>query len=261
MLTKFKSFLRIVLPRPINNFLHILRNWSDLFQVVSFLAEDMPNVSLKDKLRIVKNLYVITFNVDSPHTQGEILTFIRTILVLPSEKKGVIVEAGCFKGSSTAKFSLAADITERTLVVFDSFEGIPENDEPHTKNIFGGNTTFKKGDYSGALDEVKLNVANYGNIHCCRFIKGWFDETMRSFKEPIVAAYIDVDLASSTRTCIKFLYPLLENGCALYSQDGHLPLVLDVFNNDQFWLQEVDSKKPVVHGFGKSKLIKVTKEA
>jgi len=146
MLTKFKSYLKDVLPKPIYFFLRILRNWRDLFSVISFLAEDMPNVSLKDKLRIVKKLYVITFNIDSEHTQDEILNFIRTILVLPSEKKGVIVEAGCFKGSSTAKFSLAADIAKRTLVVFDSFEGIPENDEPHDKNIFGGKAGFTKGD-------------------------------------------------------------------------------------------------------------------
>ena len=261
MLTMLKSFLKKVRPRSICNSLRILHNWRDLFSVISFLTEDTPNVSLKDKLRIVKRLYIITFNIDSPHTHDEILNFIRTILALPPEKKGVIVEAGCFKGSSTAKFSLAADIAERTLVVFDSFEGIPENDEPHYKNIFGGDAAFKKGDYCGALEEVKSNVTKYGNIHCCRFIQGWFDETMPGFKEPIVAAYIDVDLTSSTRTCIKFLYPLLEKGCALYSHDGHLPLVLDVFSNDEFWLQEVGFKKPTVQGFGKSKLIKVIKEA
>lgn len=260
MLTRFKSFLKNALPRPIYNFLRILRNWRDLFSVISFLAEKIPNVSLNDKIRIVKKLYAINFRIDSPHTQDEILKFIRTILFLPSEKKGVIVEAGCYKGSSTAKFSLAADIARRTLVVFDSFEGIPENNEPHDKNIFGGDASFKKGDYCGALEEVKSNVTKYGKVHCCRFIKGWFDETMPGFNEPVAAAYIDVDLVSSTRTCIKFLYPLLEQGGTLYSQDGHLPLVLDVFSNDEFWLQEVGFKKPTVEGLGKSKLIKVVKE-
>ncbi|MCW5608422.1 MAG: class I SAM-dependent methyltransferase [Nitrosomonas sp.] len=260
MFAKFKSFLKKVLPTPLYIFLLALRNWKDLFPVISFLSDNIPNVSLRQKLRIVKQLYIINFNVESPHTQAEILNFIRTILTFSPEKKGVIVEAGCFKGSSTAKFSLAADIAGRTLVVFDSFEGIPENDEPHDKNIFGGDASFKKGDYCGALEEVKSNVARFGNIGCCRFIKGWFDDTMPDFKEPVIAVYLDVDLASSTRTCLKYLYPLLEKGGVIYSQDGHLPLVLDVFNDDKFWLNEVGFEKPLIHGIGKVKLISATKE-
>lgn len=45
-----------------------------------------------------------------------------------------------------------------------------------------------------------------------RFIKGWFEDTMPVFNERIIAAYIDVDLASSTKTCLKYLYPLLVPG-------------------------------------------------
>jgi O-methyltransferase len=225
------------------------------------LLEDIPKVSLGDKMRILKQLYVISVNVESPHTQDEMLRFIRAILTLPSGTRGSVVEAGCYKGSSTAKFSLAADIAGRTLVVFDSFEGIPENDESHEKNIFGGPAFFRKGDYRGTLEEVKTNVARFGKLDRCRFVKGWFDDTMPDFREPIAAVYIDVDLASSTRCCLKHLYPLLEDGCALYSQDGHLPLVLRVFNDDEFWSKEVGFAKPSIQGFGKSKLIRVAKGA
>jgi O-methyltransferase len=262
MIDKFRSLLRKVLPTPLYNFVfRTLRSLNDSFSVISFFLSDIPNISAKQKLHIIKQLYVISLNVDSPHEQDEILDFIRTILTLPLDRKGVIVEAGCFKGGSTAKFSLAAEITGRTLVVFDSFEGIPANDEPHGKNIFGGNASFKKGDYCGALQEVKSNVAKFGNIGCCRFIKGWFDDTMPDFKEPIAAMYLDVDLASSTRTCLKYLYPLLEKGGAIYSQDAHLPLVIDVFNDDEFWSKEVGFKKPSMYGIGKKTLIKATKNA
>ena len=68
----------------------------------------------------------------------EVLAYVTTILKLPKTTEGCIVECGCYKGSSTAKFSLAAKYSGRKLVVFDSFEGIPENDERHGKNIFGG---------------------------------------------------------------------------------------------------------------------------
>jgi len=66
-----------------------------------------------------------------------------------------------------------------------------------------------------------------------------------------------VDLASSTRTCLKYLYPLLESNGVLYSQDGHLPLVIDVFDNDNFWLSEVGCKRPQILGLGEKKLIKI----
>ena len=115
--------------------------------------------------------------------------------------------------------------------------------------------------YCGALEEVKANVAKYGKIDRCRFIQGWFDDTMPHFHEPIATAYIDVDLVSSTKTCLKYLYPLLAPGGILYSQDGHLPLVIEVFDDDSFWENEVGCKKPRMLGLGTSKLITVFKDA
>ena len=81
-----------------------------------------------------------------------------------------------------------------------------------------------KGKYCGSLEEVKNNIAKYGEIGVCHFIKGWFEETMSLFNKRIAAAYLDVDLASSTKTCLKYLYPLLVPGGVIISQDGDFPL-------------------------------------
>lgn len=246
MLDKVKTSLRMYLPDSVLKLIRILRNWKDVFAIVRFLLADLSVISIRERMNLIVRLYVISFDIDSPHTQEEMLAFICTILSLPGKDDGVIVEAGCFKGASTAKFSIAARVANRKLVVFDSFEGIPENDEPHEKSIFGESVGFKEGDYCGALEEVKLNVAKYGCIESCVFIKGWFDLTMPEFDMPVSAIYLDVDLASSTRTCIKYLFPLLKNGGSLYSQDGHLPLVIDVFNDNKFWVDEVGYQKPQV---------------
>lgn len=224
-----------------------------------FLSESIQGVGINSKIRLIKRLHAVTRNVESPHTEREILTFIAHILKLPPSEPGVIVEAGCFKGSSTAKFSLAAALAGRELVVFDSFEGIPSNDEDHGKTIFGDAAYFGAGDYKGSLNEVRDNVTRFGEVSACRFIKGWFEQTMPEFNEPVAAAYIDVDLASSTRTAIKYLYPLLRSGGSLYSQDGHLPLVLEVFDDADFWRNEVGFPKPTTAGFGTEKLIRVNK--
>jgi len=257
-----KHLLKKVLPTRLYNLLRAIktwRYWRDVKPCMQFLLNCNMTASLSIRLGIIKQLYVISHRIDSPHNHEEILSFIKTILSLPTDSRGVIVEAGCYKGSSTAKFSLAANIVGKKLVVLDSFQGIPENIEPHEKTIFGSQSSFKKGLYCGTLDEVIANVSKYGRIASCRFVEGWFEDTLPTFKEPISAIYLDVDLVSSTHTCLKYLYPLLEPGGVLFSQDGHLPLVIDLFDSDRFWSDEIGCKKPTVFGLGKKKLIKIVK--
>lgn len=224
-----------------------------------FLLDKNFDLPLGERLRLVKRFIDISVHVKSPHTQEEILGFTKEILALPKSDTGVVVEAGCFKGSSTAKFSLAAKFTDKKLMVFDSFRGIPPNDEKHEKNIFGGSAGFREGDYCGTLDEVKQTVQQYGAIDHCVFVEGYFESTMPGFSQPVSAAYIDVDLVSSTRTCIRYLYPLLKEGGAIYSQDGHLPLVIELLDDDEFWAKEIGIPKPRIVGLREKKLIKIEK--
>lgn len=231
----------------------------DVFSVITFLVGRNPRVSLMQRLKLVLQLYRISYHVRCEHSQTEIIRFIRAILSIPSNQDGCVIEAGSFKGGSTAKFSLAARLANRELLVFDSFEGIPENSEPHDKNIFGGRVGFFRGDYCGTLEEVKANVSRFGDIGVCRFVKGFFKDTMPHFDRPVAVAYLDVDLASSTRTCLKHLWPLLIPGGVIFSQDGHLPLVLDVFEDDRFWSGEVGVPKPTPMNVGTNKLIWVQK--
>ncbi|MBV9302341.1 MAG: class I SAM-dependent methyltransferase [Acidobacteriaceae bacterium] len=227
----------------------------DIFAVCSFLFRKHRNARFVQRWELVKRLFLITRHVTCYHSQSEIFAPIKAILALPPEVPGVIVEAGCCKGGSTAKLSLAAALAGRELVVFDSFEGIPDNSEPHDKNIWGGEVKFAEGDYAGTLEEVSGNVRRFGDIKVCRFVKGFFDSTMPDFREPVAVAYLDVDLASSTKTCLKHLWPQIPAGGTLFSQDGHLPLVLKVFADDAFWRHEVNTTKPAVLGFGESKVI------
>lgn len=256
---RIKMKIKKILPKPLLVIYRFFHHPEDVTSLTAFLFKKNLKVSFYKRLCIIKQLYTISYAIDCPHTQHEIISFIKIILLTPLHVKGCVVEAGCYKGGSTAKFSIAAKMANRPLVVFDSFEGIPENKEPHDKNIFGGDASFSKGSYCGTLDEVKRNINKFGELDICELIKGWFDDTMPKFSKSIVAIYLDVDLASSTRTCLKYLYPLLVPGGVLYSQDGHLPLVIDVFKDDEFWKKEVGYPKPHIEGLGKKKLIKIVK--
>jgi O-methyltransferase len=237
----------------------LLTEMIDFARLQTELAQVLPDA--EERKRLLAQIRRVRANVECPHNESHVLSFIVELFRLKPEVPGVIVEAGCFKGGSTAKLSLAASMLGRDLVVFDSFEGLPPNEEPHDSSLLGHSIKgwFDPGKFAGALDEVRHNVETYGDIGPVRFVKGWFDETMPGFDEPICAAYLDVDLAASTRTCLKYLYPRMASGGVLMSQDGDFPLVVDVFRDRDFWEQEVGEPMPVVEGLGTKKILKIVK--
>jgi O-methyltransferase len=259
--TTKKNKLRSLLPWPILFFYRKIRSFpEDLAPFLKFLFKDRSPIPLFKKLWLIYKCYRISYSVDCPHSEGEMIEVISTILSFMGDKKdGVIVEAGSYKGGSSAKLSLAAKLSNRQLIIFDSFEGLPDHQEVHGKNIFGGNACFPPKSYAGSLEEVKNNIRKFGVLDVCEFRKGWFHETMPNFKEPILVAFVDVDLKSSTQTCIKYLYPLLVNGGVLFSHDGHLPWVIDLLSDEKFWEEEVGYKKPSIAGLGYKKLLKIKK--
>jgi O-methyltransferase len=254
-----KDRIKCHLPRGLLLFLRLFRT-SDGAAVTSFLADRRVGLSMMDRCKLILRFYRISLNVHCEHAEAELFLIASATLKLPPAVAGCIVEAGCFKGGSTAKLSTLARIAGRKLVTFDSFEGIPENTEHHGKNIWGGLVAFGKGDYMGELREVQENVRRFGDIECCRFIKGFFEDTLPHFDEPVAAAYIDVDLASSTRSCLKYLWPLLTPGGIIFSQDGHLPLVLKVLADTDFWNKELGCVSPEVVGMGKQQLVWFVKQ-
>lgn len=208
--------------------------------------------------RLAKRLEFVHFALRPPHSHEELLEVVKFILFFAPERQGVVVEAGSYRGASAAKLSAACKVANRRLAIFDSFKGLPHGEAPQT-NIFGDLTKFGRGEYAGSLHEVRRNIARYGVLELCDFHEGWFEETMPAFSAPVIAAYVDVDLVSSTKTCLKKLYPLLVPGGRIFSQDGHLPLVIDLLQDDQFWREEVGFEKPRIDGLGVSKLVTIHK--
>ena len=94
------------------------------------------HISFRHRLGLAMKFYLTSFAIESPHAQYEIISFangregcglratVSRICVsvpdLSPELEGCIVEAGCFKGGSAAKFSLIAEKLGRPLIVFDS---------------------------------------------------------------------------------------------------------------------------------------------
>jgi len=228
-----------------------------------------------ERLALVLKFYKISYYVDCPHTEHEMIAITRQILNLgaggdaangvnghdasATAVPGVIVEAGSFHGGSTAKFSLVAKLCDRQFHVFDSFAGMPENSEEHGKSIYGREHHFPKGSHAVPFEEVKNNVARYGDASRTQFHKGFFSDTMPLFHEPVAAACVNVDLVQSTRDCYHYLYPLLSPGGIIISQDAHFPWIIELFNDNTFWEKELGIKKPAMPGLGTLKFVTVRK--
>lgn len=54
---------------------------------------------------------------------------------------------------------------------------------------------------------------------------------------------------------LRYLWPLLAPGGVMFSQDGHLPLVLDVLKDEAFWRGELRCGPPEIIGMGRKKLV------
>lgn len=229
----------------------------DWRHMASFLG-GAGGMTRRERAALVWGMLRVGYHVECEHTQADLLAVVEAALAVPATTAGFLVEAGCYKGGSAAKLSLAASLMGRRLVAFDSFEGIPANEEDHGQNLFGGEVHFSKGDYRGTLEEVSRNIQRFGDWRSCELVKGWLEDTLPHFKEPVVAAYLDVDLASSTRTCLRFLYPRLVVGGAILSQDGHLPLVNEVFADRAFWTAEVGCAPPRTERLS-DKLVRIRK--
>lgn len=221
-----------------------------------FHATKSPT-TFRERLWLVGRFYIISYRVDCPHTEHELITISRCILNLGATVPGAVVEAGAFHGGSTAKLSLVAKLCGREFDVFDSFEGMPENAEAHGKSIYGREHHFPKGSHAVGLEEVRSNVERYGDASRVRFHKGFFDVTLSNFKKPVALACMNVDLTQSTKDCLRFLCPLLVPGGVIFSQDAHFPWIIELLRDDRFWANEIHSTKPVMRGLGTSKFVEI----
>jgi hypothetical protein len=194
---------------------------------------------------------IASVDMPAPHEPWHIAAFVDAVLENPVP--GVLVECGAYQGASAAKWSHLADMLCRKLVVCDSFRGLPPNSEPHRRSIDDRSIAgmFGAGAYAGSLAEVQATVERYGVPEVVTYLPGWFTDTLPHLAEPVAAAYLDVDLAASARTCLTHLWPLVTPGGCIVSQDGDFPLTLAAMRE---WSATADPA-PVVTGLGESKMV------
>lgn len=156
--------------------------------------------------RVIRRDYRFVSSGISTNIEQRINMFHLVRQVLAYAVEGDLVELGCNEGTSSILVTkiLVDTGSDKKLVLFDSFEGLPS-----VAAIDGG--SFKKGDLATTEDVVRYNFSRYGlplpEIH-----KGWFNETLDALPDKICFAYLDGDLYDSILISLQKVYPRMTKG-------------------------------------------------
>lgn len=210
-------------------------------------------VEFTTKCRLVARMVWNNLRLPTGSSFVEHLIVATKILQIPSDDEGVVVECGCYLGGSTANLSLAAGLCNRTLVVFDSFEGMPEPDEADEAHVLLQSEqvhTYEAGSWRGSLSDVRRNVARYGDLDACEFEKGYFEETLPTFDRPVSLVFLDVGLRGSAETCLEELWPRLRPEGYLFTHDVKHMEISSLFFDRQWWRDHLGRDAPGLVGAG-----------
>ncbi|MEV4256620.1 TylF/MycF family methyltransferase [Spirillospora sp. NPDC049652] len=141
---------------------------------------------------------------------------------------GDVIETGVWRGGASifARAVLRAHgVTDRTVWLADSFEGMPEVDRDRYPGDHAMNL-HKCNDVLGVpLATVQRNFATYGLLDDqVRFLRGWFRDTLPTAPvERLAVLRLDGDFYESTMDALVHLYPKLSPGGFAIIDDYLLP--------------------------------------
>jgi O-methyltransferase len=192
----------------------------------------IKTLSLVDKLKLLVRYLIIDWNVEHSHSPFEISMVCQELARRYANPGEILLEAGCWKGGASAKFSIICKMLGYVCYIYDSFEGVEI-----TEHIDKSEDYDFSGEYSASENTLRDNLGKYGQAEACLIYKGWFCDTLArgSVSSKIKVAFIDCDLAKGTKEALMGIVPcLVDDGC-IFSQDYHIKSVQKLLNNRETW--------------------------
>lgn len=135
---------------------------------------------------------------------------------------GDVVECGTARGGSGALLALTLEAcgSDRTLWLFDTFEGLPA---PTADDPDRAIAELYVGDFRGPIDEVRDLFDRLRILDRTRMVKGLFQETVASAEvESISVLHLDGDWYDSVLVCLDAFYDKVSPGGIIQIDDyGH----------------------------------------
>ena len=141
-----------------------------------------------------------------------------------------ILEFGTNKGYALVKMLYATHylgMKNRIKVHgFDTFEGMPDTDALHDKNIVFNDDEWVTGQFEGNYEALNTYCAKrYSNyeLHKGLFENTLTDEFLQTLKNELpILVWIDCDYYSSASVALQRLIPYLPTGCVVYFDEFEL---------------------------------------
>ena len=157
---------------------------------------------------------------------------------------GDMAEVGVYQGGSA---KLICEVKkEKTLHLFDTFEGLPQvtKEDTHFGIEYWNTGEFK----NTSIENVQKYLAKYKNV---KFYKGKFPETSEPIEKiQFSFVHLDVDLYQSTLDCLQFFFPRMVKGGIIMTHDFHTSGVRkafeEYFNDKQIPQIELSSSQCLI---------------
>jgi O-methyltransferase len=150
---------------------------------------------------------------------------------------GELIETGVWRGGSGMMMALTLlqlGAPDRTIRLFDTFEGHPEPDAEKDIDLWGTRGVDQLAQHkkqnpgvgwgAASIEEVRANLDSTGYPpHLVKLVKGMVEETApRNVPDRIALLRLDTDWYASTRASLEAFYDRLERGGVLLIDDyGH----------------------------------------
>ncbi len=137
---------------------------------------------------------------------------------------GDLIETGVWRGGSVIFMRAllkVAGVTDKTVWVADSFEGLPKPDADKYAADKGDNHYVFSNVLAISQEQVMYNFEKYGLLDGqVKFLKGWFKDTLPTAPiEKLSVLRLDGDMYESTINALDSLYPKLSKGGYLIIDD------------------------------------------
>jgi Macrocin-O-methyltransferase (TylF) len=143
--------------------------------------------------------------------------------VLARDVPGDFIETGVWRGGAVIFMRAllkAQAVTDRTVWVADSFEGLPKPDAAKYP-ADSGDIHYLISDLAVSLEQVQANFQVFSLLDAqVQFLKGWFKDTLPQAPiKKIAVARLDGDIYESTMDALVSIYPKLSVGGYLIVDD------------------------------------------
>jgi O-methyltransferase len=192
----------------------------------------LTRIPLERRLALIARFLRVDWHVRHAHKPFEIAIICRQLGERRANRGEAMVEAGCWHGGSSAKFSIACKALGYRLEIYDSFEGVEPT--PGMTPVVGYDFS---GQYCAAEPGVRATLERFGEPAVCTLHKGWFQDTLGRGAVPfdVRVGYIDCDVAKGTIEALTGIVPSLTADGWIFSQDFHIKPVEAVLRDPDLW--------------------------